>query len=189
MGLYRFAVNLVHPSVQGPAVNIWHLRTPGEIEEAQADGCMTALHNFYDALTAVTAGGAVARWLGEMTTVEPDPVTVTPGTPWTSTNGTGAPALPGAISMLIKWTTATGGRNGKGRSFISPMAQSACNADGKPSSAALATVSGAATNLVSDSSVDNEWALGIYSREDSLHRDLTGSSVYGKFAVLRSRRD
>lgn len=189
MPLYRLAVNVIHPAVTGPAVNIWHLRTTDEIEESTADAAMGALKNFYDGLTGILAGGTVCRWLGEMTTVEAEPIVITPGTPWTSTTATTDFACPGATALLMKWRTPQGGASGKGRTFINPIGLSHVNTNGKPNPAALTTATNAGQGLVDWSTAGHGASFGIYSRKNSLLYDITGVSVLGKFAVLTSRRD
>lgn len=189
MAIYRLAVNIVHPAVTGPAVNIWHMRTDGDVETSTADAAMGALEDFYSALTGQMAGGSIFRWLGEMTTVGPDPVTVTPGTPWSVTTATSDFACPGPTAIMVKWGSASGGRNGKGRTFLSPVGLSHVNSNGRPATEALAAVASAAQGLLDWSMGDHGVSFGVYSRDDSLLRDFTSSSVLGKYAVLTSRRD
>lgn len=189
MGVYRFAVDLVHGSMFGPSVNIWHCRTDGDIETAQADGIMTALEAFYDGWAAQRATGSIVRWAGEMTSVGANPVVLTPGTAWESPATGNQSPLPGSIAICVNWVTPTGGRSGKGRTFCAPVNLETCGGDGKPTSTALTAVRDAATDLVDASSAANEWALGVYSRQDALLRDFSGASVMSRFAVMTSRRD
>lgn len=188
MAIYRIAIVLEDVSLYGPSVNVWHLRVDGNIDESTADSSMAALKAFYDAFGQDRSRTSTIRWNGEMTTVDANPEIVTPGTAWNSAASGNQDPLPSSSAALIKWSTDSGGRSGKGKTFLAPMNKEACNGDGRITAATVTRIRDAATQLVSSSEQQNEWAFGVYSRQDSLLRDFTGSSMTNRFSVMTSRR-
>lgn len=188
MAALKGIVNISHPSVHGPACNVWHLRWGGDGAGAALIDGANALEDFYGALTAWTAGGANFSFDGNWQDVESEEVFNEGGT-FSVTAGTSAPALPSSTALVVGWGTTGGGRRGKGRTFISPMDVASCAADGTPSAPCLAAFRSAAATLVTASAAIDAGALGVYSREDNVIRDLTSSRVRNVYGVLRSRRD
>jgi hypothetical protein len=97
-----------------------------------------------------------------------------------------ADILPLTAQGLIRWRTGTyvGGRELRGRTFI-PGPTVADAEDGEPISAYLSVLKSAADALVAD--VDTE--LVIWSRKNLDASPVQLTSVWGKFASMRSRRD
>lgn len=96
-------------------------------------------------------------------------------------------ALPQGSSLNVRWRTGSfiGGREVRGRTYISGLVEGDNAAGGVPSAGILATASAAAAALVSDP--DSRFA--IYSRTHLASRPVTSGSGSNKWGYLRSRRD
>lgn len=96
-------------------------------------------------------------------------------------------ALPQATQGLIRWRTGVfvAGREIRGRSFIPGLTSAAQAATGNPGQSLIDAVEAAVPQVIA--SVDN--GLGVYSRTRGQFESATAGTLWGEFAVLRSRRD
>jgi hypothetical protein len=195
--IYRFPVKLAWGGAGSPGVNVWHIRTvdpsvPGldlGSAQGQLDDASEAIRTFYDTIKTHLAPGASVGSPDLVTTVgdaEPQFDQVT--TPWGMSSGASG-AAPAPVALTCTWYTENATRRGRGRTFISPLADNTLSANGTPNDAVIATFHGAAQALVNASKGANGWAIGVWSEVDQVLRDVTRTKVRDTFAVLRSRRD
>lgn len=158
----------------------------GEPSTAQASA--DALSAFLDDLRAVTVSTQQMRVDPEVSEV--DEVTgniVGVSTVTTATmDGENATApVPQAAQALFRWRTGyyAGGREIRGRTFVPGLAAPASSATGELLPATADQLAVAATALVAAS------ALGVWSPARGRIEVVTSSSVWGEFAVMRSRRE
>jgi hypothetical protein len=191
MGSYQCVVDL-NWSVGGgsPGTNTWHVRTDGAGSPAtDIDDLMEIVRAFYTSLQERFPADLTIQWLGEATGILGNHGDIVHTGTWGLAGSGGTPHLPNAIQGCVTWTADTGGRSGRGRTFLGPLEGGQATDGGQPTSAFLADLTAAAADLVESSDSFANGAIGIYSRTDGVIRDITGAKVSGKFAVLRSRRD
>jgi hypothetical protein len=173
-----------------PGANIWHVRgdvTSGPGNDIQA--MVDAIRDFYAECAGLFPNTMRARFYGEGSGVGDDAETFFPLTGWT-VDGTGTNEyMPPATALCVTWRTSSGGRNGRGRTFLGPLATSFSEGNGTPDEPARAGVQTAVDNLVETSDSFANGAVGIYSRLENVLRDIVSGTVPNEFAVLRSRRD
>lgn len=173
-----------------PGVNVWHGRIDSAVEPFEDLGTLTEfLETFYSGLLSLFTTTTTIRWAGEANGVGDDTGDLFTSDPWTLT-GTGSNgAMPPANCMLASWRAATGGRSGRGRTFLGPLDRGAEENNGTPAELFRTAVQGEIDELISSSSGFGNGALGIYSRADGVFRDFVSGTCPNYFAVLRSRRD
>jgi len=105
---------------------------------------------------------------------------------------TGTGAYSGPSGAVINWNTADyrAGRRIRGRTFVVPLANTAYDANGTLTTAALGALRTGANKLVGDAGGPE---FGVWSRprggSGGVFATVVGASVPDKAAVLRSRRD
>lgn len=192
MTLVRIPIDLTWSGASGsPGVNIWHARfdtgaipTPADLQEV-----VDALQTFYATIDGLYPNTLTASFAGEAAGVGPDSGDTFTANPWSEPGDNANGYLSPATMMYVNWSTSTGGRRGRGRTFIGPLDAGVREANGTPTEEARGVLQGAVDALVSSSLSDNGWAVGVWSRTDAVLRDFTSGSVPNMFAVLRSRRD
>lgn len=191
MSVVRVSIDIDHVAVRGFGTNTFHLQTPGPAEAALADldAAMEALEEMYSGLTSICAGGVVFSFDGVYTTVDEDPTILSGDGEWTVTSGTAFPALPAATAMVLGWTTASATRSGKGRSFISPIAQNTSAGNGSPTTEAVTGARTQAQILLSHNASSPPATFVVWSPKNQVARLISGARVSNEYAVLRSRRD
>lgn len=105
----------------------------------------------------------------------------------------GVSRAPAAIAALLRLETSTyiAGRRVRGRSFVSPLADSAVSADGSLTPTAQSGLAGIYAELSAVMAAGDQWVvwhrpkLGV----GGLAVPITGTTVPFKLAVLTSRRD
>lgn len=172
-----------------PGANVWHGRLTAIVGPSDVDDLLEPLHDYYTAIAGLFCADLTMAFAGECTGLGDDAGDTFMGTPWSVTGTAGVDHLAPALQMLVNWRTNTGGRRGRGRTFHGPLATGVHQDNGTPTEAARATLQDAADDLIQATSDIGDGALGIYSRVDSVIRDLTSASIPNEFAVLRSRRD
>jgi hypothetical protein len=191
MPTVRIPIDLTWTGASGsPGVNIWHARVDSILDpNPDVDAMADVLNTFYDEIKGMYSNQVAIRFAGEAQGVGDDTGNTYTGTPWTvnGTNGTGF--MPPADCVLVQWRASTGGRSGRGRTFIGPCAGSAEESNGTPTEDSRTLIQGAADNLIDASDSFGNGALGIYSRTQDTFRDVVAAAVPNYFAVLRSRRD
>lgn len=191
MAIFRAAVDLDWGVASGsPGVNVWHMRTvvPGGTDD-EIEGLMSLVEDFYTAIRGLYPIAVSISWDGTVQEVSPDPGNSRSLDGWAMNGSASDTFLPPANCMLVNWRSGSGGRRGRGRSFIGPLTTATQEDNGTPDETDRETLRAAAAALVSASLTDLNGALGVYSRTDSLLRDFTSASVPNIYAVLRSRRD
>lgn len=184
-------VNLTWSGASGsPGVNVWHLRSDGGGDPAiDFDGLSQIVFDFYTALQEYFPTLVQIQMFGELTGVGPDTGNLYSVDSWGLDGSGGANFLPPANCLLVAWKAATGGRSGRGRTFLGPVIEETAEANGSPDEAVRTAVAAAAADLVEASDSFANGAIGIWSRTDALFRDFVTSECPNYFAVLRSRRD
>jgi hypothetical protein len=170
-----------------PGANVWHLRTTAT--EGDLGGLSDIIQAFYEDIAGLYNTTTTIKYLGEATGLGDDADTTFTSDPWTVTGTDSGSVAPPMLALLCQWRADTGGRSGRGRTFIGPLAAAAVGTDGTPNATQLTAIRDAAAALVDSSDSFGNGAVGIYSRVDGVIRDITTSSVPDDFAVMRSRRD
>lgn len=191
MSIARIPIEITWTGTTGsPGVNVWHGRfDSGDPADGDLEGLTEILQDFYDTIKTCFPSSVSFKWLGEASGVGADDGEFFTSPGWTVV-GTGTEGyLPPALAMYVNWRAATGGRSGRGRTFLGPLSQNLSEANGTPNDLYRGDVVTAVDNLVSASLSDLNGALGVFSRQDGLLRDFISGDVPNKFAVLTSRRD
>jgi hypothetical protein len=191
MSTYRIPVDLEWSGASGsPGVNTWHGRdATGSGGGDSLDSLASILETFYTTIAALIPTTATMKFAGIASGVGDDAGDFYSAPEWTVTGtGTGS-YLPPANAMLVSWRALTGGRSGRGRTFLSPLTEGLNEANGTPDETARDIVQAAIDNLIEDVDTAGNGALGIYSRTDSLLRDFVSGTCPNYFASIRSRRD
>lgn len=174
-----------------PGANVWHPRWDGDLGgSAQLAGLLEDLEAFYTAIALLFPPTWSANFDGEITGLGDDLGDSATYEAWSvvGTANTGN-FLPPSNQMLVSWRTGSGGRRGRGRTFLGPVAVAVSDAVGTPTTGAIDVVQDAADALIAASSDPGNGAWGVYSRVDGVVRDFVTALVPDEFAVLRSRRD
>lgn len=187
----RIPIDLTWSGATGsPGVNIWHARLDEDpFVEADMNDILDMLKAFYDEVGNASPNTMLIEFRGEAQGILGAEGDTFSGTPWAVGGSGGAGFLPPMDCMYVNWGTSTGGRSGRGRTFIGPLATVVGESNGTPSETYRGALQGAADDLIAASSGFSNGALGIFSRTDNVIRDLTTADVPNKFASLRSRRD
>lgn len=201
MTVVRATVEIHHPDLGGVGTNTWHIESTGVLPGtlAGADDMVEAIEAFYFACTTLFPAGAFYRFNGELQGVGPDLGSTGADTAWEVEGTEAGVILPPAVALVVGWRTGTGGRMGKGRTFLGPMHNSTLDADGTPAPASIASAQGAADALIATSVAHADAHLGVWSEGRSGHatlpdadpefRAFTSAAIRDVFASLRSRRD
>lgn len=190
MPIFRYDVGLTWNGPGGPGVNVWHIRTTG-IDPASSDlnDAATAIRAFYNDVCEIglCPAGWTARGASQAVNVEDS--TLVDVTPWTeaSLQGTATFSAPSMVCVGLRTTSAT--RAGRGRKFIGPLATPAMGTDGTIVDSMLTALRAAASTLAAASGGTNDWAVGVYSQNTNVFRDVVTMPVRDTIATLRSRRD
>lgn len=191
MAKRRAVVRILHPNLGGVGTNTWHIRTSGlEVDTTTMLGnAMEAVETFYTACAGLFPDTCTFSWDGSLSGILDEEGQFNELDPWTTTGAVAGGSLPPANCICVSWLGATGDRSRRGRTFLGPIATNVAESNGTISTAALGAARAAAAALVDASTDPNDWALCVFSRQESLLRDFVGSAVRDQFAVLRSRRD
>lgn len=192
MTLVRMPVDITWSGAEGsPGVNIWHLRSSGSADPFGDDFDLTseAIRDFYTAIRTIYPTTVNISFVGELGGVGPDTGDTYTATDWGLDGSTGTNFLPPSQCLLVNWKANTGGRSGRGRTFLGPLSPNTLQENGSPTEAARTLVLDAANDLISTISGLTDGAAGIWSPTDGVLRDFTSADVPNIFAVLRSRRD
>lgn len=150
---------------------------------------MESVKEFYEAISGVFPTGTAIRFDGQFAGVGDDEGEFGAGDAWTATLiGSGSP-LPPSQCLCVNWRGQSGDRSRRGRTFIGPLNTDTLESNGTVTESTLTVCRNAAAQLVADSEGFNDGAVGIWSRQEQVFRDMVGSQITDKFAVLRSRRD
>lgn len=143
---------------------------------------------FWTELVGLCQTGLVGVVSGQVEQIDPGTGQITGildgGSDDTVTFAGGTNPLPWMVQGLVRLRTNhyTAGRELRGRIFIPGMDEAASTA-GLPTSTAVAIMENAAAALT-----DNDAGVQVYSPTHHDQADVTTTSVWGRWAVLRSRR-
>lgn len=187
----RIVVEIHHPSFGGIGTNTWALHWEGGFADTlgDVDDLASMIFDFYSGFNGDMPATAHFVWDGTVRGLGANEGDTATTTGFTASGVGGEAVLPAATALCVSWHTGSGGRSGRGRTFISPLSTSGLASDGGPTSGVLTDLRATAAELVASSVGHSTAHLGVYSTKDHLFRQFTGSTVTDQFAVLRSRRD
>lgn len=187
----RMPVNISWSGASGsPGVNVWHGRSVADVSADLDFAALSgAVEDFYGALGSLIPAAVTFSFDGTWEGVGDDTGTIWTGTGWSVTGAQTGEFMPPADCLLVSWRAATGGRRGRGRTFVGPLHESCLQDNGSPEEAKRETLQGAADALIEFSDTFANGAMGVFSRVDNTFRDFITADVPNYFAVLRSRRD
>lgn len=191
MTLYRMVVKINDGVLGGTGTNTWHIRTlEASPLFADADFLADVIHDFYFARKAAYDVSTAINFDGEFTGVGPDNGDHVTGATWGVSGTSNTGHLPPADCVCVTWEGDSGDRSKRGRTFFGPMSLTQNEpANGSIHPGELADWRTAADALIETSDSFDNGAIGIWSRQESLFRDVVASHVTDQFASLRSRRD
>lgn len=174
-----------------PGANIWHARWDGDLDGSpQLAGLLDDLQTFYDDISGLFTPAVTIHFDGEVTGLGGDTGETASYDPWTITGSAGSGSgLPTSNQIVVGWKTGSGGRSGRGRTFLGPLETGVSGADSLPVPGAITAVQDAADLLISEGLDAGNGSWGVFSRQDNVVRDFTSATVRREFGVLRSRRD
>lgn len=187
----RMTVNLTWTGASGsPGANVWHMRSDQAVGPfTDFDDMSQAIKTFYTSCQGLFPTALNIQMFGELQGVGDDTGDIYSVDSW-GLNGSGGVAfLPPANCMLVNWKAATGGRSGRGKTFLGPLVTGDNENNGTPDEARRTTVSDAAVALIAESEGLLNGGIGVYSRTHNVFRDYVSADVPNFFAVLRTRRD
>ena len=192
MGAVSLVVDLSWDGASGsPGVNVWHLRDGGGglINADDINDLSQAIFAFYVELQGLYPTPVHVQQFGEANGVGDDSGSVVAVDPWGLQGTGGTDFLPPANCILASWKASTGGRSGRGRTFLGPMKSAVAEDNGTPDDTDRGTVQTAMDNLIDFSTGFANGAVGIWSPTQNVFRDIVIGNCPNYFAVLRSRRD
>jgi hypothetical protein len=182
-------------------VNTWHIRKdtpaiPGALS------IVTLIKNWYTGIAAeMFPTDMKADYDGTLTEVNTDTPALVGGiTPFTVTGSQTANSYgPAGVGFCVGWKSSLASRQGRGRTFVSPISLGGFAADGTITDTRLANVKTATTALVNGSVADGNGAVVVYStatpkggvppaKGHGTARDIVGYAINDKVAWLASRR-
>jgi len=191
MGLFTLPIRITWPYGTGsPGANVWHFRTTGAFnDDSDAEAMIDAVHDFYSGIVTFYRSDVDIDFDGVVTGMGADSGESATFDTWHVDGTATGDALSSALQMCISWGSGSGGRSGRGRTFIGPLPSTIDASDGVPVQAAADQLLDAANALIETSDSFANGAVGVWSPTDGVLRDFTVASVRRQFAILRSRRD
>lgn len=191
MPTIRIPIDLTWTTVSGsPGVSIWHARTGGIGEPGDdVNAICEAIEAFYTTISPVLSDVLTVNFAGVVEGVGDDAGDSFDASSWTVAGAGTGQCMPPANQMFASWRTNSGGRRGRGRTFLGPIAEGVVEANGTPDETARGLVQDAIDGIVDYNVGATNGAVGIYSRADAVIRDIVSGTCPNFFAVLRSRRD
>lgn len=184
-------VTLNNSDLGGTGTNSWSLRTedPGALDVANLNNLSELIETFYTDHSGTYSTDTSIRFDGLFNGLGDDEGQLVEGDTWTVDGVSGGESLPPANCIVVGWRTDSGGRNGRGRTFLGPVHINALDSNGTIEPSFLSTIRSTANDLVSASTAIGNGAVGVYSKQENVFRDFTSTATRDTFAVLRSRRD
>jgi len=185
MALWRVRTTFTGPMVVGGGVQDFYFDSNvGTTQDA-----VDAAHTFWTAAHDCFRVDTIAHFPSEVTILGANGVITGIDSVTAPGNVSGvddSDPLPPQTQMLVRWRTGqfSNGREVRGRTFI-PSAGEATSFLGAPTASRVAALAAAANTLVTDTSAQ----LVVWSRTHQVAFPVDSSSVWSKFATLRSRRD
>ena len=188
MATYEYGYTLTWPGAGSPGRSTWHFR--------EDSGGITSIQDIVDGIDVFWIAMVNSGALAPPYTVTGDSLAIDVATRLTETVSPLAAAVAGPAveynptgQIVCTKRTASATRAGRGRVFIGPVKSSVTDVDGTPDSGVITLLQNACNDLVAFSAGLTQAAVGVYSREQSIFRDLTAMQARDYMAVLRSRRD
>lgn len=173
-----------------PGANVWHLRWDGPLEgSAQVQTLLDLIEDFYTGVASNMTTGVDIDFDGEIQGLGLEQGNTATYNAFHVDGAIAGNPLPTSQQIVVAWKTQSGGRRGRGRTFVGPLAVNTLQTDGRPFQSAVDDIQAAADALVSGSVAVGNGAVGVFSRLDNVVRDVTSAEVDREYAVLRSRRD
>lgn len=191
MALGRIVVRISHSSLGGTGSNSWHFRADGPFEDSfgHAEDLALDIKAFYASCGSLFPDTGVWSFDGLILGVGADEGQTYSIANWSQPGSAAGGVLPPQTCIVVGWRTPSGGRSGRGRTFLGPLTTNAVEANGTIETTKLGVCRTAATALVNASTGTIGAALGVFSPQDGVVRDFTSAVVHDKFAYLGSRRD
>ena len=186
MATYSYGYTLTWPGAGSPGRNVWHFRTD---ILAGAQDCVDVIDAFYTAVLATNALAPPYGIRGDEQAIDVATQEIEPITPLNLLSSGPAVEYNPTGQIVCTKRTSSATRSGRGRVFLGPVRSSVTDVDGTPDTALLASLQTACNNLVSASAGLDGAAIGVYSKESGIFRDLIALQARDYMAVLRSRRD
>lgn len=191
MTLYRAVVKINDGMLGGTGTNTWHLRT---LEASplfeDADYLMEQVRLLYWNRKAAFETSTAINFDGEFNGVGPDSGEHVTGATWGVAGTSSSGHLPPADCICTTWEGEAGDRSKRGRTFFGPISITQNEpANGSIHPGELGAWRTAVDTLVETSDSFDNGAIGIWSRQESLFRDVVTAHISDQFASLRSRRD
>jgi hypothetical protein len=185
MATYRVRADWTGTPVNGPTVSTFHFDASDGTAQAASDNVAT----FLAALDANLSTTLTWTTEPEVDTLNTSTGTLEAVTAVTTATGTGGNAdnpLPTSTQGLARWTTGVivSGRALKGHMFIPGFCENN-NTDGAPGAATITGVNTILGNF--EDAISPQ--LVVWSRTHGVQHPVLGSSMWNKWAILRSRRD
>lgn len=159
---------------------------------SNADDFADAIHDFFDTIDGLLPDDVQVNFDSEVLELNNDGTlnAVFPVTPGTVVNGGATGTFSRAAGARVDWATGqiVAGRRLTGRTYIVPLTAGSFDTEGVLTSAAIATMQGAANTLIS-TMASTGTPLQVWSRTHAASHDVTSASVPQKGAILRGRRD
>lgn len=186
--LYRIQTRLVGiPGGEG--LTTFHFRAA----DGSGDAAVTAVAAFWNAVDSHISSTVTMVGTGEIITFEDTTGTISSITPYVPFSVPGLVAgdvLPDATAGLLRWRTnsVVAGRRLQGRTFM-PKPVEAESTNGNPNGTYQLDVRAAGTALVGAADATLVvWARPVPGVRPGASGDVVDASVWGEWAVLRSRR-
>lgn len=158
-------------SLATESVNVWHFEIPDVAPVTEAQACVDALEDFYDAVKGQLFAGSIT--IGDrVVTVDQVPNTVIAVTSRTVvTTGTAPEAL--QCAAVLKLITGLVGPRYRGRAYLGPIDVTVLASDGRTLSTTQRNlfISSAATHLLTNLTAAD---LVVYSRKFNTSQAVTG---------------
>jgi hypothetical protein len=181
-----------------PYYNQLHFVPNNGIEDVTAaNAAITAAKGFWAAMVATMGTGCSWTHLGTVDQIDSGSGDLTGQVAGTQQTGVGSAAstyLPQEVQGLFRWNTGffTGGRQLSGHTYVPGLVQSACAANGQPSTSMNAAGTAAITALLVTPAT-TKFVIWHRPKLPATTGGLVAPAVSGslqqKFAVLKSRRD
>jgi hypothetical protein len=110
-----------------PFANVFHVAMEGVNlpTETELGAVASTVINRYDAEFSQLIGGAAQFTRAVASTLGANPLSAEFVPPTALTGGRSGDALPGNVSQVLTWVTGSGGRSGRGRTYLPGMTESA----------------------------------------------------------------
>lgn len=158
-------------------------------ESTVAGSAHQAVVAFFQSMASVLSNQVAVTVESEVPVIDPASGSITGlhNIPQQTVSGTwGTAHSPSGVTLVCQWLTGTfvGGRQVRGRSFISGLGDVGEGSQSVPAGV-ITDAETACSGLVAATLAD----LQVYSPTHGVSHTVTGSNVWNRFGLMRSRRD